>query len=46
MRNKILSIECECNHCQQKLDQINNARSYWEKLILSKSSKHFASKSS
>ncbi len=46
MRNKILLTECECNHCQQKLDQINNARSYWGKLILSNSSKHFVSKSS
>jgi len=28
--------ECSCIHCQQKLDQINNSRLYWEKLILSK----------
>ena len=46
MRNKIFLIKCNCNHCQQKLEQINNSRAYWGKLILSKSSKHFASKSS
>ena len=36
MKNKTLSEECKCIHCQQKLKQINNSRSYWDKLILSK----------
>ena len=36
MKNKILSNECKCIHCQQKLEQINNARLYWNKLISSK----------
>ena len=27
-------IECKCMHCQQKLDQINNSRLFWAKLIL------------
>ena len=36
MKNKILLKECKCIHCQQKLDQINNSRSYWTNLILSK----------
>ena len=37
MKNKILLKECKCLHCQQKLDQINNSRSYWSNLISSKS---------
>ncbi len=36
MKNKNLMNECKCIHCQQKLDQINSSRIYWEKLILSK----------
>ena len=36
MKNKTLLKECKCIHCQQKLEQINNSRLYWEKLILSK----------
>ncbi len=28
--------ECKCIHCQQKLDQINNSRLFWDKLILRK----------
>ena len=36
MKNKSLINECKCIHCQQKLDQINNSRLYWSKLILSK----------
>ena len=36
MKNKISLNECKCTHCQQKLEQINNARLYWDKLILSK----------
>jgi len=34
MKNKTLLNECKCTHCQQKLDQINNSRLYWSKLIL------------
>ena len=33
---KDLSNECKCIHCQQKLEQINNSRTYWCKLILNK----------
>ena len=36
MKNKPLLKECKCIHCQQKLDQINNSRLFWDKLILSK----------
>ena len=36
MKNKTLLNECKCIHCQQKLEQINNSRSYWGKLILGK----------
>ena len=36
MKNKMLLKECKCIHCQQKLEQINNSRLYWDKLILSK----------
>ena len=36
MKNKSLLSECKCIHCKQKLEQINNARIYWDKLILSK----------
>ena len=36
MKNKTLLNECKCIHCQQKLEQINKAREYWGKLILSK----------
>ena len=36
MKNKTLLKECKCIHCQQKLEQINNSKLYWEKLILSK----------
>ena len=36
MQNKPLLKECKCIHCKQKLDQINNAKLYWEKLILFK----------
>ena len=37
MKNKSIFEECKCIHCQQKYDQINNSRSYWGKLISSKS---------
>ena len=36
MKNKNLLKECKCIHCQQKLEQTNNSRLYWDKLILSK----------
>ncbi len=36
MKSKSLINECKCTHCQQKLDQINSSRLFWEKLILSK----------
>ena len=34
MKSKIILKECKCMHCQKKLEQINNARYYWGKLIL------------
>ena len=36
MKNKTFVYECNCLHCQQKQNQINNAKLYWEKLILRK----------
>ncbi len=36
MKNKTLINECNCIHCQQKLNQIINSKIYWEKLILRK----------
>ena len=36
MKNKYIVKECKCIHCQQKAEQINNSKSYWNKLILSK----------
>ena len=36
MKNQTLLKGCKCIHCQQKLEQINNSRKYWGKLILSK----------
>ncbi len=39
MKNKPPSYDCKCIHCQQKVDQINNSKLYWGKLILSKNSK-------
>ena len=36
MKNKFLLKKCKCIHCQQKLEQINNSRIYWDKLIFSK----------
>ena len=36
MKNKTLLKECKCVHCQQKLEQINSSKLYWNKLILSK----------
>ena len=36
MKNNSLLKDCKCIHCKQKIDQINNSRLYWDKLILSK----------
>ena len=36
MKNKSIFTECKCMHCKKKLEQINNAKSYWEKLTLNK----------
>ena len=36
MKNKPLLNECKCVHCKQKVNQINESRIYWGKLILSK----------
>ena len=36
MKNKALLNECKCIHCLQKLEQINNSKLYWNKVILSK----------
>ncbi len=36
MKNKSLLSECKCIHCKQKLEQINNSRLYWDRLILGK----------
>jgi len=36
MKNKNLIYECNCLHCKQKLNQINNAKIFWDKLILRK----------
>ena len=36
MKNKTYTYECDCIHCQQKLNQTNNAKLYWDKLILRK----------
>lgn len=36
MYSKIALNNCKCNHCQEKLKQINRSTAYWEKLILSK----------
>ena len=36
MKNKLSLKECMCQHCQQKLRQINNSRLYWDSVILSK----------
>ena len=36
MKNKIFIEECKCEHCRQKIDQINNSILYWDRLILRK----------
>ena len=36
MKHKALLKECKCIHCQQKLEQINNSRLYWDRLTFSK----------
>ena len=44
MKNKTFVYECNCIHCQQKLNQINNAKLYWEKFISKKSLYSFSPK--
>ena len=36
MKSKTFLTQCKCIHCQQKLEQINNSRLFWDKLILKK----------
>ena len=36
MYSKIDLNGCKCIHCQQKLNQINNSKLYWDKLIARK----------
>ena len=36
MKNKTFMNECKCVHCQQKINQINNSKIYWDKLFLRK----------
>ena len=36
MTNKTTINDCKCIHCQQKLDQLNNSKLYWDKLISKK----------
>ena len=38
MKNKTFIYECNCIHCQKKINQINNAKLYWDRLILRKKS--------
>ena len=40
MKNKTLLNDCKCIHCQQKLEQLNNSRLYWARLILNKKAKN------
>ena len=42
--NKTFIQECNCIHCQQKLNQVNNAKLYWDKLILRKNWHSFSTK--
>ena len=41
MQNKTFLKECKCMHCQQKLEQINMSRLYWNKIILRKNKAQF-----
>ncbi len=36
MKNNFSLNECRCQHCQQKLRQINSSRLYWDNVILRK----------
>ena len=40
MKNKNLVQECKCIHCQQKSEQINRSRLYWDKLTSIKMINH------
>ena len=35
---KTVLKDCKCIHCQEKLEQINRSRLYWDKLIVDKKS--------
>ena len=37
MKFKKALKECKCIHCQEKLEQINRSRLYWDKLAFSRS---------
>ncbi len=36
MKNKTVMNECKCVHCQQKINQINNSKIFWDKFTLRK----------
>ena len=36
MAPKTLVKNCECVHCQKKIEQINRSKVYWDKLIVNK----------
>ena len=36
MYSKSVLRDCDCIHCQEKLEQIKRSRVYWDKLILDK----------
>ena len=41
MINKNLLKDCKCEHCKQKLKQINSSKLYWEKIIFNKNLDQF-----
>ena len=36
MALKILSKDCNCAHCQQKIQQVKHSRLYWDKLTINR----------
>ena len=44
MYSKSVLKDCNCIHCQEKLEQINRSRFYWDKLILDKNLGSFSYK--
>ena len=38
MKNTNYAKECKCVHCQQKYEQINSSKLYWNKFTRSKMS--------